>query len=38
MACEKLNKKWIGIEINEEYVEIAKRRIEAEIEQIKLPF
>jgi len=30
VACERLNRKWIGIEINPEYCEIAKRRIEVE--------
>jgi len=35
MACEKLNRKWIGIEINEEYIEIAKKRINAIIKQFK---
>ncbi len=29
MACELLGRKWIGIELNEEYCEIAKRRITA---------
>jgi DNA modification methylase len=28
IACTKLGKKWIGIEVNPEYVEIAKRRIQ----------
>jgi len=27
VACEKLNRRWIGIEINPEYCEIAKQRI-----------
>jgi len=27
VACERLNRRWIGIELNEEYCEIAKRRI-----------
>jgi len=27
VACEKLNRRWIGIEINPEYCEIAKKRI-----------
>ncbi len=27
VACEKLNRRWIGIEINPDYCEIAKRRI-----------
>ena len=34
--CEKLNRKWIGCEIAEEYCEIAKRRIKAEADQLKL--
>jgi DNA modification methylase len=28
VACEKLNRRWIGIEIEEKYCEIAKKRIE----------
>ncbi len=36
IACEKLNRRWIGIEINKEYCEIAKARIEAEARQGKL--
>ena len=31
VACEQLNRKWIGIEINKEYCEIAKQRILKEI-------
>jgi site-specific DNA-methyltransferase (adenine-specific) len=31
MACKKLGKKWIGIELNPQYIEIAKKRIEAVI-------
>jgi DNA modification methylase len=27
VACEELNRKWIGIEIEEKYCEIAKQRI-----------
>ena len=27
VACEKLNRRWIGIEINPEYCEIAKQRL-----------
>jgi site-specific DNA-methyltransferase (adenine-specific) len=27
VACEKLNRKWIGIELEEKYCEIAKQRI-----------
>ena len=34
--CEKLNRKWIGCEIAEEYCEIAKRRIKAEADQLKI--
>jgi len=37
LACERLNKRWIGIEISEEYCKIAKQRIEQEISQKKLP-
>lgn len=29
IACEKFGKKWIGIELNEEYCEIAKNRIKS---------
>jgi len=31
IACEKLNRRWIGIEISKEYCEIAKQRIEEEV-------
>ena len=31
VACERLNRKWVGIEISKEYCEIAKQRIEEEI-------
>ena len=31
VACEKLNRKWIGIEINEEYCEIVKQRIKGDL-------
>ena len=37
IACEHLNRKWIGIEISEEYCEIAAKRIEQELQQTKLP-
>ena len=37
VACERLGRKWIGIEISEDYCRIAKRRIELEIAQRKLP-
>jgi len=33
VACEKLNRRWIGIEINPDYCEIAKHRILAVIEE-----
>lgn len=36
VACERLNRKWIGIEIDEHYCEIAARRIEAEAKQLKM--
>ena len=36
LACEKLNRKWIGIEISEKYCEIAKKRIEQYTNQLKL--
>jgi DNA modification methylase len=36
VACEKLNRRRIGIEINPEYCEIAKKRIEAMICQEEL--
>lgn len=36
VACERLGRRWIGIEISEEYCEIAKKRIEAESRQGKL--
>ena len=31
VACEKLNRKWVGIEISKEYCEITKQRIEEEV-------
>ena len=36
VACERLKRRWIGIEIEEKYCEIAKKRIEAERRQLKL--
>ena len=36
LACERLNLKWIGIEISEEYCEIAAKRIENATRQLKL--
>jgi len=36
VACEKLGRCWIGIEISEKYCELAKRRIKIEADQIKL--
>lgn len=36
IACERLNRKWIGIEIEEKYCEIAAKRIESERAQLKL--
>ena len=35
IACERLNRRWIGIEINPKYCEIAKDRIIKEIKQLK---
>lgn len=37
IACERLRRKWIGIEIDEKYCEIAAKRIEQELSQGKLP-
>ena len=36
IACERLGRKWIGIEISEKYCEIAAQRIENEYRQRKL--
>ena len=36
IACERLKRKWIGIEIEEKYCEIAAKRIEQERKQLKL--
>lgn len=36
VACERLNRRWIGIEIEEKYCAIAKKRIEKERSQLKL--
>ena len=36
VACERLKRKWIGIEIEEKYCAIAVKRIEAERKQLKL--
>jgi DNA modification methylase len=36
VACEKTNRKWIGIEMLEKYCKIAKERIENERVQLKL--
>ena len=36
IACERLNRRWIGIEIEEKYCEIAAKRIENERKQRKL--
>ena len=36
IACERLHIKWIGIEISEEYAEMAAKRIERETSQLKL--
>jgi len=36
IACERLNRRWIGIEISKEYCDIAVERIKREIAQYKL--
>ena len=36
VACERLNIRWIGIEIEEKYCEISAKRIERERQQLKL--
>ncbi len=36
VACEKLGRQWIGVEISEKYCEIAAKRINAEASQGKL--
>ena len=36
IACERLNRRWIGIEIEERYCQIAAKRIENERSQLKL--
>ena len=36
VACEKLNRRWIGIEISEKYCEISANRIEKERQQLRL--
>ena len=36
IACERLNRRWIGIEISEKYCEIAAKRITKERQQLKL--
>jgi len=36
IACERLDRKWIGIEIEEKYCEISAKRIENERRQLKL--
>jgi len=36
VVCEKLNRRWIGIEIEKEYCEIAKQRVLREIRQLEI--
>ena len=36
IACERLNRKWIGIEQEEKYCEISAKRIEQERKQRKM--
>lgn len=35
--CERLNRRWLGIETSLDYCRIAKERIQSEISQRKLP-
>lgn len=35
-VCEKYGRRWAGIELNESYAEIAKKRIEREAKQLKI--
>jgi len=37
VACERLGRRWIGIEISKDYCDIAVKRIEEERSQLKLP-
>lgn len=36
LVCEQLDRKWIGIELNPEYIELAERRLAKYREQLKL--
>lgn len=36
LVAEKLQRKWIGIDLNEKYLEIAKKRIQIEADQLKI--
>ena len=36
VACERLNRRWIGIEISEKYCQIAADRIERETQQLRM--
>ena len=38
IACERLNRRWIGIEINEAFCEVAKQRILKETRQLRVYF
>lgn len=38
VACENLNRNFIGIELDKEYFEIAKKRMQQEADLLKLPF
>jgi len=37
IACERLNRRWICIEISETYCQLSKRRLELELSQPRLP-
>jgi site-specific DNA-methyltransferase (adenine-specific) len=36
VACERLGRKWVGIEIEEEFCKVARKRIEEELRVRKL--
>ena len=36
VVCEKLKRRWVGIEVNEKYAEIAAKRVRAEVDQVKM--
>ena len=36
LICERLNRRWLGCEINPDYVALAERRIKQERDRVKL--